>query len=162
LFYGQAWDLSEQQLVDCTTGYGNHGCQGGYPSYALTWVRDHGLSTEAVYPYVGQQRACARAGGEFRISQVLGVSGCNGLENGILSRPLSVTVDASNWAHYSSGVFGNCAASINHCVLLVGIDPQGVWKIKNSWGTGWGENGFIRLNPGNTCGICAYAGIYVA
>ena len=71
-------------------------------------------------------------------------------------------MDASNWAQYHSGVFNNCATNINHCVLLVGTDASGVWKIKNSWGTSWGEGGFIRLAPGNTCGVCAYGGVFVA
>jgi hypothetical protein len=62
-------------------------------------------------------------------------------------------------AYNASGVFSNCATSINHAVLLVGI-VGGNWKIKNSWGTGWGESGFIRLAAGNTCGVCAYAGVY--
>ncbi len=57
---------------------------------------------------------------------------------GLNSQPLSVTVDATNWGQYHTGVFNNCAANINHCVLLVGIDNSGVWKIKNSWGTAWG------------------------
>ena len=125
-------------------------------------MKDHGLSTEATYPYVGQNRACQRNGGEFRINSVGSVTGCSGLMNGISSRPLSITVDASNWAQYHTGVFNNCAASINHCVLLVGTDANGVWKIKNSWGTSWGEAGYIRLAPGNTCGICAYAGVYIS
>jgi cathepsin L len=52
-------------------------------------------------------------------------------------KPLSVSVDATNWSKYSSGVFNNCIRNINHCVLLVGI-IQGSWKVKNSWGVAWG------------------------
>ena len=71
-----------------------------------------------------------------------------------------MTVDASNWSEYRSGVFTNCGKSINHAVLLVGI-VGGNWKIKNSWGTGWGESGFIRLGAAgsSTCGVCNYAGV---
>jgi C1A family cysteine protease len=162
LFSGKSWDLSEQQLVDCSASYGNHGCNGGWPSNALNYVKANGLTTESTYPYVAQTRTCAKQGGEFRISQVLSVSGCNGLLTGISSRPLSITVDATNWSQYRSGVFNNCGTGINHAVLLVGTDATGVWKVKNSWGTGWGESGFIRLAAGNTCGICAYGGVYVA
>lgn len=159
LFSGKSWDLSEQQLVDCSASYGNHGCNGGWPSNALKYVKDHGLSTESQYPYVAQTRTCSKTGGDFHISNVLSVSGCTGLSTGIAARPLSITVDASNWSQYHSGVFNNCAANINHAVLLVGTDASGVWKVKNSWGTSWGESGFIRLAAGNTCGICAYGEI---
>jgi len=69
-----------------------------------------------------------------------------------------VTVDASKWSSYRSGVFNTCGTSINHAVLLVGV-VGGSWKIKNSWGTSWGENGFIRLASGNTCGVCAQPGV---
>ena len=72
-----------------------------------------------------------------------------------------MTVDATNWSRYGGGVFSNCGASINHAVLLVGV-VGGNWKIKNSWGS-WGEAGYIRLaGTGNTCGVCAYAGVLVA
>lgn len=162
LFSGKSWDLSEQQLVDCSASYGNHGCNGGWPSSALKYVKDHGLTTEQSYPYVAKTNQCAKNGGDFHISSVLSVSGCTGLSNGISARPLSITVDATNWSNYKSGVFNNCAASINHAVLLVGTDASGVWKVKNSWGTSWGESGYIRLAAGNTCGICAYGGVYVA
>lgn len=162
LFSGKSWDLSEQQLVDCSASYGNHGCNGGWPSSALKYVKDHGLTTEQSYPYVAKTNACVKNGGEFHIANVLTVAGCTGLSNGISARPLSITVDATNWSNYKSGVFNNCAASINHAVLLVGTDAAGVWKVKNSWGTSWGESGYIRLAAGNTCGVCAYGGVYVA
>jgi len=56
----------------------------------------------------------------------------------IMAKPLSITVDANNWSPYKSGVFSNCGSSIDHAVLLVGVDADGTWKVKNSWGTGWG------------------------
>ncbi len=74
----------------------------------------------------------------------------------ISSRPISVAVDASDWSTYSSGVFNECDSSLNHGVLLVGSNDQ-YWKIKNSWGTSWGESGYIRLFKGNTCGLCNVA-----
>ncbi len=74
-------------------------------------------------------------------------------------RPVTVGVDATKWSHYASGVFDTCGKNIDHAVLLVGV-VNGAWKIKNSWGTSWGEKGFIRLAPGDTCGICQQAGVY--
>jgi len=156
---GQSVSLSEQQLVDCSGSYGNHGCNGGWPSQALNYVKANGIASESEYPYAGVNQACKKNGGSFRISSVSSASGCTGLENALSARPVSVTVDATNWNKYSSGVFNNCATSINHAVLLVGVSGS-YWKIKNSWGTGWGEQGFIRIALGNTCGVCAYAGVY--
>ena len=159
LFKGQSVSLSEQQLVDCSGPQGNHGCNGGWPSSALNYVRDHGIASETQYPYVAQTRTCTQNGGSFKISGYASYSGCNGLTNAINAHPVSVTVDATNWSAYKNGVFTNCATSINHAVLLTGV-VGGAWKIKNSWGTGWGESGYIRLGAGNTCGVCAYAGVY--
>ena len=74
----------------------------------------------------------------------------------ISGRPISVAVDASNWSSYASGVFNDCDSFLNHGVLLVGANDQ-YWRIKNSWGTSWGETGYMRLLKGNTCGICSAA-----
>merc|ERR1719359_1417497 len=63
--------------------------------------------------------------------------------------PLTVAVDASEWMHYAAGVFDGCHkdALVDHAVLLMGYGEDGVkyWKIRNSWGTDFGEEGFIRL-----------------
>ena len=67
-----------------------------------------------------------------------------------------MAVDASNWSPYRGGVFSNCRTQLNHGVTLVGV-KDGNWWVKNSWGGSWGENGFIRLAAGNTCGICNMA-----
>jgi cathepsin L len=64
-----------------------------------------------------------------------------------------VVADASNWAFYKSGVFSSCETSINHVVVIVGWREQ-YWTVMNNWGRTWGEDGMIRLAPGNTCGIC--------
>jgi len=68
-------------------------------------------------------------------------------------QPVSIAVDASNWSLYKTGTFSNCGASLNHGVLLVAVTEAGVWTVKNSWGTGWGEQGFIQLAAGNTGGL---------
>jgi C1A family cysteine protease len=83
------------------------------------------------------------------------VKDCDSVKNALQGRPLAVAVDATKWASYSSGVFKNCESNINHLVLLTGVNDQ-YWRCKNSWGTSWGEKGYIRLAPGNTCGICSY------
>lgn len=157
--HGSSPLLSEQQLVDCSGSYGNHGCQGGWPSNALNYIiKTGGLHSESEYPYRGVNQNCAGNGGSFKLGSFSSYSGCNGLANGVVNKPISVTVDATNWGHYGGGVFSNCGSSINHAVLLVG-QIDGNWKIKNSWATSWGEGGYIRLAGGNTCGLCAYAGV---
>ena len=68
--------------------------------------------------------------------------------------PLSVCVDANNWNSYTGGILSVCGTSVDHCVQAVGVDTSSYWKVRNSWGTGWGESGFIRLAYGkNTCAI---------
>jgi len=75
--------------------------------------------------------------------------------------PMSVCVNAGSWDFYSGGVLrGSCSGAwkkLDHCVQLVGYDTTAstpYWKVRNSWGTSWGERGFIRLPMGeNACGI---------
>ena len=44
-------DLSWQQILDCSSSYGNHGCSGGYMTYCFDYAQDKGLTTEQAYPY---------------------------------------------------------------------------------------------------------------
>ena len=156
---GNKVSLSEQQLVDCSGSYGNHGCQGGWPSSALKYIQAKGIATGSSYPYTAKNGQCKTQGGTFKISGYSSFSGCSGLISGINSSPISVTVDANKWSSYKSGIFSNCGTSIDHAVLLVGVDASSNWKIKNSWGTSWGESGYIRLAKGDTCGVCRNAGV---
>jgi cathepsin L len=76
--------------------------------------------------------------------------------------PVAVSVAASDWMMYESGVFNGCSkdAIVDHAVVLVGYGQAGsdlTWVIQNSWGSDWGEGGHIRLlrheNSDAYCGI---------
>ena len=150
---GALESFSEQQLVDCSGSYGNQACNGGLMDNAFKYVKDHGIVHEDQYPYKAVKQTCSQNSGPFKISGFTDIKNCNDLASGVVGRPISVAVDASNWSPYKSGVFSNCKTSLNHGVLLVGVTDQ-YWWVKNSWGTTWGESGFVRLARGNTCGIC--------
>lgn len=154
LSHGSLPSLSEQQLVDCSTSYGNHACNGGLMDNAFKYARDHGLTTESAYAYTGKAGTCSTNSGSYKVTGYTDVQGCSNLANAINGRPISVAVDASRWSSYKSGIFADCGTSLNHGVLLVG-STTAYWLVKNSWGTGWGESGYIRLTGGkSTCGIC--------
>lgn len=153
LMKSQTIYLSEQQLVDCSKKYGNAGCNGGFNYQGLNYVKDKGIITSSKYPYTAKTQTCKEDGGDFKIKAVSSAKGCSGVQTAVASRPLGVSVDANKWNKYGSGIFNTCGSSLDHDVLLVGVTDT-YWKIKNSWGTSWGEHGFIRLSPGNTCGIC--------
>jgi cathepsin L len=148
-------NLSPQQLVDCAniSPYENNGCNGGYGMHALEYIKDWGQTTEAKYPYKAQTLNCTQKRGEYTMTGVVEVVGCANMENALTTRPLAVRVDATNWKTYASGVFSDCQQGLNHAVLLV-ASTSNYWVIKNSWGPDWGEQGFIRLVKGNTCGVC--------
>jgi C1A family cysteine protease len=151
--YGTLKSFSEQQLVDCSGKYGNQGCNGGLMTSSFNFVKDNGIVEDSQYPYVAVQQTCKIPTGPFKISGFTEVKDCNTQATALNSRPISVAVDATNWSTYKSGIFNNCGTRLNHGVLLVGITDQ-YWRIKNSWGTAWGESGYIRLARGNTCGVC--------
>ena len=132
------------------------GCNGGWMDSAFKYIQDHGITTEDYYPYKATDQTCTKDGGEIQITGFVDVPGCSNLLNALQQQPVSVAVDATTWQSYRSGILDNCGAAINHGVLVVGASDN-YWKIKNSWGNGWGENGFIRIKDGNTCQVCGYA-----
>ena len=153
---GALENFSESQLVDCSGSYGNQACNGGLMTNALKYVKDHGIVHQDEYPYKPVKQTCKINQGPFKVSGYTEIKNCNDLGNGIQGKVVSVAVDASNWSPYRGGVFSNCRTQLNHGVTLVGV-KDGNWWVKNSWGGSWGENGFIRLAAGNTCGICNMA-----
>ncbi|CAD8198826.1 unnamed protein product [Paramecium octaurelia] len=149
------YNLSEQQLIDCDKAK-SKGCNGGYPDLAIKYISTNGVEPEDHYPYRARDLACAAITGRYKNSGVQSIPN-SGLIVAIKEYPISVCVDATNWSNYRMGVFNNCNKNINHAVLAVGYDASGNWIIKNSWGTSWGENGFMTLKAGDTCGVTQMA-----
>jgi C1A family cysteine protease len=77
------------------------------------------------------------------------------MSNYVLSTgPLSVCVDAARWNSYRGGIVTSCGNRVDHCVQAVGVDTSSHWIVRNSWGTSWGEGGYIWLKYGqDTCAI---------
>lgn len=154
---------SEQQLVDCSWLYGNQGCNGGLMQDAFKYVVHNGINTEQAYPYVARDQTCKTKVGVFKITGYKNVPkrSTAGLAHANEAGPISVSIDAENIMKYTGGIFSNpaCGESLDHGVLLVGYTSQ-YWHVKNSWGTTWGEQGYIRFSTtavpdaiGGICGI---------
>ncbi|CAD8080593.1 unnamed protein product [Paramecium primaurelia] len=146
--------LSQQDLIDCSSSYGNKGCQGGFVSNTLNYVKDKGLAYEKDYPTTSTSGICKNVQRSFHISNYITISNCEDLIKALTNSTVTVAVDASSWQFYKSGILTQCGTSLNHGALLIGITNDGVWTLKNTWGSSWGEQGFIRLGAGNTCGVC--------
>jgi len=154
---GRLVSLSEQQIVDCAHGSVGDGCSGGYPPRAIEWEESQAICGENEYPYTARDGSCRSCSSPvLQRGSVSGMQRVSASEYALMSalgeKPVSVCVDAQTWSYYRGGLFSNCGTSLDHAVLAVGYDSS-AWKIKNSWGAGWGEEGYIRLRMGNTCGV---------
>jgi len=159
--------ISEQQLVDCSTM--NNGCNGGLMDYGFEYLKKLGAkgdSLESSYKYKAKDGRCKAAQGTPSNIQVTGYTDVqSGNENALKNAvgtvgPVSIAIEADQrgFQFYSNGVFsGKCGQQLDHGVLVVGYGTDnGVdfWKVKNSWGATWGEEGYIRIAFGkNLCGI---------
>jgi len=166
---GQLVSLSEQQLVDCSTAEGNQGCNGGIMDKAFEYViKNGGICSEGEYPYMAQNSNCTVCKPVAKIHSYVDVQPNNdtALMFAVAQQPVSVAVEADglDWQFYFGGVVtDSCGTNLDHGVLVVGYgnDTQAgpYWKVKNSWGQTWGEDGYIRLgrgakfDPNGECGI---------
>lgn len=147
--------LSEQNLIDCSQAYGNHGCHGGSPKSAFKYIHDNGICTEEAYPYIAHENSYCKP---YVPKSNVTVQGFTALPRGdeeelqkSLARygPIAVSIDAhhQSFHHYKGGLWyePNCSSDhLHHSVLLVGYgtDEYGrdYYTVKNSWGTVYLEN----------------------
>ncbi|KAF0682272.1 hypothetical protein As57867_025494, partial [Aphanomyces stellatus] len=146
---GELLDLSEQQVTSCSTEGGSMGCMGGWPAHALNYVATTGLCMESNWPYKSGQSGdtgscsnnCAKK--KLAIGKSVGVKGEAALVTTLNTQPASVLVEAGNsiWMNYQGGIVTQCPGAENdHAVVAVGYDGES-YKLRNSWGTNWGEDG---------------------
>jgi len=179
--YGTLKSFSEQNLVDCDTimnGGGDLGCNGGLYDTAYDWIQTNGgLCSEEDYPYIsgttksrspdGCNTSCSKDS-KANIASYTDVqtNSDSAMMSAIAQQPVSVAIEADQMAFqlYSSGVFtADCGTNLDHAVLAVGygtLDGQDYYKVKNSWGTSWGMDGYILLARGvsqkeGQCGVLA-------
>ena len=176
--------LSTQQLVDCNTA--NGGCNGGWYSGALDYIKATGLYADTAYPYTAAQGTCknitstnvtrnvpTKIAGYNWCGRWGSTSDCTDakihamLKNG----PISVVIDAYPIMSYKTGIFSptlnTTCTQINHAVVLVGYGYDATanvnyWLVRNSWSTGWGMSGYLKVKDTQTiendsCYLTQYA-----
>ncbi|KAH8365343.1 hypothetical protein KR084_011214, partial [Drosophila pseudotakahashii] len=165
--------LSPQHLIDCNRN--NNGCKKGTVTKAMNYITENGgIATEQSYPYKGIQGSCSKKfvkigartigftkipyGDEKSLADAVAFKG-----------PVVAVIDSTHdsFKNYTTGIYKEpkCSPDLKnktHSILVVGFGTecgQDYWLAKNSWGVGWGMDGYIKIlrNKKNHCGIASYA-----
>jgi len=163
---GNLVSFSEQQLVDCSVS--NDGCNGGLMDYAFTYAETHFMEKESDYTYTGRDGTCqySQPKGVAEVSTYKDIkhNSDESLMDALQNGPVSIAIDAEGIAFqmYRKGIIKRfCGDSLDHGVLVVGYGSEAnggeYYIVKNSWGSSWGEDGYVLLGAHNkgktgTCG----------
>lgn len=174
---GKLLDLSEEYLVDCANGFGyyNMGCNGGNPDSAFKYMINNGQCTDASYPYTSGSgsssstcQKCTSAGVKFTNCYDVKTKDQTALKYAVAAQPVVVAIEADTryFQSYSSGILTDavkCGTNLDHAVEIVGYGSENgidYWKVRNSWGSSWGESGYVRIQRSsstNDAGVCGVA-----
>ena len=157
--------LSEQQLVDCSRAEGNEGCNGGLMDNAFTYAENNAIELESEYPYKAYDGTCKAKNGKVKVASFQDVTPNDPgqLKAAVAKGPVSIAIQADSYVFqgYSHGVMNDasCGTQLDHGVAIVGYGEekgQAYWLVRNSWGSGWGDKGYIKIaNTGKKDeGIC--------
>jgi len=165
---GTLLKFAEQQLVDCAGfRYGNYGCNGGLQENAYDYYESHDAIEESNYPYTARDGSCkydSLKHTAVEVSKYTNVKAKSSSQTlaALAQQVLTVSIEADKrvFQQYSSGVFDSsqCGTNLDHAVSLVGYgseNGQNYYILRNSWGTSWGEKGYMRIaNDGDGAGVC--------
>lgn len=163
---GAQTDLAEQHALSCS---GGGTCSGGWYAPVYDWLGggQDDLQTEGKIPYQAANKSC-KAGGKtpyeleawgwvdpYAIQPSVDEIKAAMCKYGPVAGAVTAT---SAFIAYSSGTFDeNSSARINHAIVLVGWDDsRNAWLLRNSWGTNWGEGGYMWIEYGSN-NVGAYA-----
>jgi C1A family cysteine protease len=166
-------DVSEQHVIDCNT-YGYNCNSGGWmeAAYELFMPYGNGFVNEVYYPYIGGDQSCYQNSVPVA-GHIDGYTGAAqtvaSIKAALATGPVSVALYVGgNFSYYTGGCYDEVTGTQpNHAMLIVGWDDavcdSGAWVIKNSWGTGWGIDGYCYHAYGlNNVGYNAEVPSYTA
>lgn len=178
---GSAAILSPQYVVDCASGsrYNAQGCNGGWPTSVFRFLQDRRVAfRERCYPYQSKEQYCRARSLTSQSYCPVGPGSKDSYPSSVNFKVLNNEADilyhvantgpvvtavqtTQKLLLYGSGIFSDSSCrggrnSVDHAFLIVGYgtsDNIPYWIIKNSWGTDWGENGYVRMRRGYTCSV---------
>lgn len=165
---GNLVDISAQQLIDCSGSHGNHGCNGGWMTYAFEYFQDQGPNNSSDYPYTARTGTCKWSSDKVVTTvssyRELPTNDEKAIEAELVNGPVATAIDSFGIQSYASGIYtGDCGTSINHGMIFIGYDntdpDNKYWILRNMWGSDWGEDGYIRIEKdiANSSGKCGLA-----
>ena len=161
-------DLSEHQLIDYA-----YGCEGAYTDVYLKWIMENpeiSLVAEDLYPYLEDKPKLSCPAGLPQPREILArvtnysisyVANEDILKAAVFKH--GAVISSITWTHeledYTEGIFTGCepGQETDHSVTVVGYGSENgtdYWLVKNSWGTEWGLEGYMKLQRGvHMCGV---------
>ena len=166
---GKLLSFSEQQIVDCANlkhGYPSFGCNGGNQSVAFKYLERNMAELESVYPYTAKNGTCqynksSATAVDVSTYTIVTKDNVEQMKAAVAKQPTSVSIEADKmvFQQYKSGIFDSpkCGTKLDHATLVVGYGTDNgtdYWIMKNSWGTVWGEEGYMQLAIQDGAGVC--------